>query len=275
MKPVEEKIFDSARILKRKKSKFKISLKKIQEELANTQRQFLLGPSNIAPIARKNKSCDNDSIRVNRFVFFRKEQQRNVSALIDNDLDQLTSKRIGEFNQDYMDNYSSLSQIEDAELEKKMILNAIAASRDTMSGNCGSMSSYLSWALYAHQGIESEVVEFDQLDHACVVIGRNKKTNVNDSRTWNKDVIIVDPWLNLCFTLTEFHDFWRKNINLINQSTSINPEHMGGLTPLFFKKLREQLILKPDIYAMRKESDSSIFHDAKELPISSFAFNKS
>src|SRR5690606_37718964 len=62
-------------------------------------------------------------------------------------------------------------------------------------GNC---SEKAAWAAVAAAGRGLHPVEFFALqkaDHAFCVVGRDPESKLDDPRTWGRDAVIIDPWL--------------------------------------------------------------------------------
>ena len=61
-------------------------------------------------------------------------------------------------------------------------------------GNCGEFSSLAFMYLYDKNVRPIEWMALIGADHAFVVIGRNKKSNINNALSWGANAVICDPW---------------------------------------------------------------------------------
>ena len=198
--------------------------KKLLTVITNT---YILGSANIRPLSYAKLRRHSDRISIYPSLFSRKEQQRTVEALIDEPVKNIGNRRIVEFREE---NRQKAEEDKSKDLYMRIRLSRsrqIECSMKAMAGNCVEMCSFgLKYVtdskdeLLAKQRVE--VMKFAApFDHCFLVMGRDPATPINDYTRWNKDVLIIDPWLNKIMTLDEFDKFWKQNFPVINSYSVI------------------------------------------------------
>ena len=106
------------------------------------------------------------------------------------------------------------------EEEYKLFKGAITPAQ---AGNCSWLSLYALIKLIdlGYQG-RVEIAEFRHLDHVFLVLNRPEKSDKNDWKTWGKECIILEPWLNEVITADQFGEFWKDKARFLLSKKSIN-----------------------------------------------------
>lgn len=95
-------------------------------------------------------------------------------------------------------------------------------------GNC---SEKAAWAAIAAAGRGLHPVEFFALqkaDHAFCVVGRAPESRLDDMRTWGRDAVIIDPWLEEAYPATEIA--WRmQHFKDVHEGLPVPPTKFGGM----------------------------------------------
>lgn len=86
-------------------------------------------------------------------------------------------------------------------------------------GNCGELVILAMFFLkeMKYEGL-MEYIQFENFHHSFVVLNRPLGSNIADYRTWGKDTIILDPWLNVVCTADEFLSFWKNKLPFLLRS---------------------------------------------------------
>jgi hypothetical protein len=181
---------------------------------------YLLGSANIQPLSR-SKSVYDDRVFINKSLFFRKERQRSLEAVVERPLKDLRNERILEYRRENL-----LMMLEDKnqdyqEKTRQFYHREAELSASAMAANCGEMCCFgLKYVMESKEFITNqslEVMKFTApFEHYFLVLNRDPTIPVGDYKRWNSDTLIIDPWLNKVMTLQEFDQFWKKNFPIIN-----------------------------------------------------------
>lgn len=249
----------------------KLSIKEAKKILDIINENYFLGSANVQAISKSNSIYD-DRIIINSFLFFRTKRQRQVEALIMDPLKKLTHARIRgyrEWLQQEKNSKYSLS-LEPAERKKYLKACEIKASQTAMAGNCGEMCNSTMLFLFENKEIlnfqHAEAISFvGALDHTFIVINREPKTNVSDYKSWNRDALILDPWLNRVMNMDEFEKFLQENFQMISSKNLVD----------FYdpSSTRSKLIPAPLDFKVKKEYDMDFFKTEDQTQTASFNSN--
>lgn len=95
-------------------------------------------------------------------------------------------------------------------------------------GNC---SEKAAWAAVAAAGRGLHPVEFFALqkaDHAFCAVGRDPESRLDDMRTWGRDAVIIDPWLEEAYPASEIG--WRmQHFKAVHEGLPVPPTKFGGM----------------------------------------------
>lgn len=236
----------------------KLSIEEAKQILRIINENYYLGSGNIRPIS-KSKSNHDDRILINQFLFFRPSRQRQVEALIIDFLKELTHSRIRSYREWLRNERSSEYSLSLTDWERRRYLKEceLKSSQEAMAGNCGEMCNSTMLFLFQNKEVfnfqQAEVMSFvGTLNHSFIVINRDPSTDINNYKTWNRDALILDPWLNQVMTMDEFEKFWKENFPMISSKNLLN----------FYdpSSTRKKLIPAPLNFKIEKEYDIEFFN---------------
>lgn len=95
-------------------------------------------------------------------------------------------------------------------------------------GNCSEKGA---WAAIAAAGRGLHPVEFfalQEADHAFCVVGRDPDSRLDDMRTWGRDAVIIDPWLEEVYPASEIG--WRmQHFKDVHEGLPVPPTKFAGM----------------------------------------------
>ena len=169
---------------------------------------YFLGSANIQSLSY-SKTLYDDRIFINKSLFFRKERQRSVEAVVDRPLKDLRNERILEYRRENL-----LMMLEDKnqdyqEKTRQFYHREAELSASSMAANCGEMCCFgLKYVMESkefitHQSLE--VVKFTApFEHYFLVLNRDPTIPVGDIVAGTRILLLSIHWLNKVMTLQEF-----------------------------------------------------------------------
>lgn len=192
----------------------KETLKIAENVLAKIHKSFVVGSDNISPIAKHYHPLVNTTIVSPELLSAKKKQKLSLDALVDRQISDLANKRVSGVRELVrQDRWPK-------EYEGLHFFIVAKIALEHGAGNCEEMVT-TAMCLLKQMNFSGlvECMRFDNLDHTFILLNRKAEpeSDIRDWRTWGKDTIILDPWLNVTYTADKFASFWEDKLPLLNK----------------------------------------------------------